>query len=85
MNYLITYDLNKPGQDYEGLYQAIRKYRNYHSLESVWFIKTTDSVTDILENLAPYIDKNDLIFICEITTNMTGRLHKQAWDFLKSN
>ncbi|GAB1444369.1 hypothetical protein MASR2M39_32270 [Ignavibacteriales bacterium] len=82
MNYLITYDLNKPGQNYNELYAAIRSYRNYHPLESVWFIKSNATATAIFNALHPHIDKNDTLFVCEITSNRSGWIPKDAWTFL---
>ena len=83
-NYLVTYDLKKPGQNYQRLYDAIWKYRNIHPLESVWFIKSNDPATAISMNLQGFIDKDgsDLLFVCQIPTNFGWWLHQPAWDFL---
>lgn len=35
MTYLITYDLNRPRQDYQGLYQAIKQIGHWrHALQN---------------------------------------------------
>jgi hypothetical protein len=85
MNYLITYDLNKPGQNYNELYAAIEKYPNCHPLKSVWFVKSNANATTIYDDLKQHIDKNDTLFVCEITTNRNGWLLQSAHTFLKND
>jgi len=84
MKYLVTYDLNKTGQDYDGLYKAIKSYPYVHPMQSVWFIKTAQSASQISKNLMRHIDNNDSLFICEVTQNRDGWMDKGAWTFLGS-
>ena len=83
-NYLITYDLNKTGQRYEELYEAIKGYEYYKDMESVWFVKTSYSAEQIFEDLKKYIDENDRLFISEINDNRQGWLSQECWNFLES-
>jgi len=83
MKYLITYDLNRPGQDYEDLINAIKVYENIHVMQSVWFISTDEKAEEIYQYFKNYLDKNDNIFICEINSNRQGYLNKKYWEFLK--
>lgn len=83
-NYLITYDLKVPWHDYANLYIEIKRYPHIHALESVWFVKFNGSASDISEHLAKYVDKNDRLFISEITANYNGWLDQNKWDFLKN-
>ena len=65
-NFLITYDLKKPGQSYSELYEAIKNLGDWqHPLESMWMVKVNDSTSaqDIYNTLRPQIDENDLLFI----------------------
>ena len=84
--YMITYDLNKPGQNYDKLYEAIKKCSSnntwMHYLDSTWFIKTNLSTKQVFENLEPYIDKNDNILVMEVKNNYYGRLPNKAWEYL---
>lgn len=82
-NYCITYDLNKPGQDYDDLIEAIKSYDYIKVMKSTWFIKTTLTSTQIREHLMKHMDKNDSLFICEITSNRDGWLAKEVWEWLK--
>jgi len=81
-NYIVTYDLNKIGQDYDGLIKAIKNYQFAYPLKSAWFIKTNQSATEVSKNLRQYIDENDRLFIGEINYNRDGWLDKQYWNFL---
>ncbi len=80
---LITYDLNKPGQDYPGLYEALKSSGWWwHHLDSTWIVKTNDSPKSWYEKLAPILDKNDNVFIIELKKHYFGCLPKEAWDWL---
>ncbi len=79
---LYTYDLNKQGQDYTSLTNAIQKYNNKHVMYSVWFIKSNSSATEINNDLIKFIDQNDKIIISEITNNRNWYLEKDCWSFL---
>lgn len=86
MVYAISYDLNKVGQNYEALYEAIKSasYNNtwMHYLESTWIIKSYLSAEKIYEIIKPVVDDNDSFIIMEITKNYFGWLPKEAWEYL---
>ncbi|CYW60002.1 CRISPR-associated endonuclease Cas2 [Streptococcus sp. P25B114] len=84
--YIICYDLNIPNQRYEDLYKAIESLGAYCKLQkSVWIIKTSKEPVQIYEILAKAIDKNDDIFIAELTDNYYGWSHKDNWEFLSNH
>jgi hypothetical protein len=57
---LITYDLNKPGRDYDDLHNAIKKLGSWwHCLESTWIVDSTKAVSEIRDTLKAHIDSND--------------------------
>lgn len=65
--YLITYDLNRTGQNYPGLFTAIKGLgSNIHPLKSVWFVRSTKTAGQIRDVLKKHIDSNDQIFVGEI-------------------
>jgi hypothetical protein len=80
--YIITYDLNKPGQDYDSLIDAIKSYDNAYVLKSAWFVKTSRSSSEIYNHLGSFIDKTDRIFIAEITANWYCYLDQTVIDWL---
>jgi len=83
-NYIITYDLNKEGQDYTTLINIIKTYYHKHPLYSVWFIKSDKTSAEITNELLKYIDQNDRLFVSEITNNRNWFLEQEYWDFLNS-
>lgn len=63
-SYLITYDLRKPGQNYDELYKAIKDIGTWwHCLESNWIVKSNLSSVQIRDKISPHIDKNDKLFV----------------------
>ncbi|WP_026582141.1 hypothetical protein [Bacillus sp. J33] len=87
--YLITYDLNKSGQNYESLYKEIKALGDwYHFMDSGWFVDvntfTYPNATSINDKLIKVIDKNDWLFVTMVTSDRNGWLPKDAWDWLNS-
>lgn len=86
MVYLITYDLNKEGQDYEALYKAIKGccYSWYRFMKSAWFVDTSKSEEQIRDCLLPVMDQNDLLFITKVSKQYKGWLTDDVWNWLKA-
>ncbi len=83
MIYSITYDLKKPGQDYNGLYEAIKGCGDWwHYLESTWLVDTTLDANGIWNRLSPHVDKNDHVLVIGVTKDYQGWLSNEAWDWL---
>jgi hypothetical protein len=83
MVYLITYDLNKSGQNYDGLYDAIKKIGKWwHYLDSTWLVETNMTSGQISEILLKEIDKNDRLLIIRVAADHAGWLTQKAWDWL---
>jgi len=86
-SYLINYDLRKPGQNYDGLYEAIKSYPSWaHPLESFWVVVSETASTQIRDNLAKHLDKNDgLIVVKSANSGAWQGLSKDLTDWLKKN
>ena len=85
MIYAINYDLKKPGQNYEALYQAIKGCGDWwHHLGSTWLVDTSLDANGIYNHLAPHVDKNDFILVIGVTRNYQGWLPEQAWEWINS-
>lgn len=83
---LVTYDLRTPGQDYSGLFPALKTAPDYcHALKSVWFLYTSENPSAWLEHLSPHLDSNDHIVIIEVVGNYSGRLPKTVWAWLEKH
>lgn len=67
-SYLISYDLNKPGQNYNDLYEAIKKIGTWwHHLDSTWIIRSSQSAEEIRDQLKANIDSNDKLIVIILT------------------
>jgi len=64
--YLISYDLSKPEQDYEGLISEIEKFDSLHIQKSVWLVDSNFESQEIYSMLKQFVDKNDKLFICPL-------------------
>lgn len=84
MIYIISYDLNKSGQDYNRLYNAIKSCSTSwcHYLDSTWLIDSSYSTSTIQETIRKCTDNNDLFVIMEVTRNYSGWLPQKAWDWI---
>lgn len=65
---IISYDLNRPGQNYSDLYEVIKKQGEWwHCLDSTWIVKTSRTTVQVRDAISPYIDKNDSLLVAELT------------------
>ena len=66
--YMVGYDLNKPGQNYDKLIKALQEdFDNWwHHLDSTWIIKTNMTAMKILKKLQPLIDSNDELLVARL-------------------
>ncbi|WP_431220561.1 hypothetical protein [Leifsonia xyli] len=86
--YLITYDLNSPGQKYEKLSEKIKAYGTYVKLmESTWMVSGYSlTAQGIYDNLSPVLDKNDNIFVVNVSgQDRQGWLDQEIWDWIRKN
>ena len=64
---LITYDLNRPGQDYPGLLEEIRSTSWARLSESSYAVDTSESASAVYDRVRPHIDDGDNIFIITLS------------------
>jgi hypothetical protein len=84
MVHLITYDLNKKGQNYDGLYVAIQKLGKWwHYLDSNWLVETSYSTSQISEILKNELDNNDNLLVIRVFKDYDGQLPRVAWDWIR--
>ncbi len=72
----VSYDLRKPGRNYETLYKRLAEWKAVRALQSVWIIETTSTSAAIRDDLARHIDANDGLLV----TGLTG---EAAWQKLE--
>lgn len=80
----ISYDLSQPNRDYKALIDAIKAYGKWcHMQESFWLVRTDSPIADIRDYLAKFIDKDDSLFVGEMTGVTAWRkLSKPKSDWL---
>jgi len=84
--YQINYDLRKK-RDYQPLYDKLESYNGWcRPLESCYLICSNDPISQILNNLTQVIDKDDGIFVTQLT-GLAGweGLSKQAGEWIKKH
>lgn len=84
--YIISYDLNNPGQDYTKLFQKIESLGEALRIQkSVWLLKANSTSADkIATALHEDMDNSDLLFVSELQkSNYQGWMNKTYWDWIK--
>lgn len=86
MVYMITYDLNKSGKDYSGVYQAIKDASDgawCHYWDSSWLIRSSyTSAGSVFEKIKPHLDSDDRCIVIECRNNKQGWLTQAQWDYI---
>lgn len=67
--HMVSYDLSQPNRDYPKLIEKIKSIGASwaHPSESVWMIDTNLSVGAVRDGLKTVIDKDDTLFVVEMT------------------
>jgi hypothetical protein len=83
--YLVSYDLDKPGQDYKDLIQALQNLGAVKPLYSEWVLRHPWSSAQIRDYLWQFMDSNDRLLVMEIAGEsawinlmLTNEVFKQA-------
>jgi len=87
MIYSISYDLNKPGQNYNELFEAIKKCGSSYirPLKSLWLVDTALSATAIWDRLSAHVDSNDRMLIVRFSIDHSGWLNKDDWAWINTH
>ena len=64
--YLVSYDLDKPGQDYPDLIKRLEEFGAKRILYSEWFLSHTATAAQLRDDLLRFLDNNDRILVCEL-------------------
>ena len=67
-DFLITYDLRSPGQDYDSLQRKLRALDARKILESVWLTRPGESAGQLLDGLLAHLDDNDRFLVIRLAT-----------------
>lgn len=85
-SFLVTYDLCKPGQNYEKLIEEIKRFGTYAKInDSSWVIIQDCQSVDVRDKLKPHIDSNDKLFVAKLTGQAAWTKCSCTNDWLKVN
>jgi len=71
--YLVSYDLDKPGQEYPPLLSRLRELGAQRILFSEWFLVNNATPAAIRDDLSRFLDANDRILVVELKNNAAWR------------
>lgn len=82
--YLITYDLNTPGQKYNCLYKAIEKSfpHRWNEMNNIFIVQSNNSAEQIRNYLSSCIDSNDKLLVVKLATGISS---EAAWQGINKN
>ena len=82
---MVTYDLNRPGQNYRDLIEAIKGLGCpwCHCLKSAWLLDTRLSAQEVSDLLVPHIDQSDYLLVIEVNPDGSqGWMLNEVWDWI---
>lgn len=81
---LVTYDLNKAGQNYEALIEEIKQLGTWAKVQqSVWYLYTSYSDDEVLDRLSKVTDFNDSIFVANMNNASCRGLSSEVQKFIE--
>ena len=84
--YLVTYDLNKPGQHHAAVLEEIKKSAGWARLsESSYVVSTGDTPQALLARIRAVADANDTIYIITLKSPYSGFGPSTVNSWLESN
>lgn len=85
--YLITYDLNTPGQNYDKVIEKIKESSSAWCSywKSSWLIKSNLTPNQITDKIKPFLDGSDRLIVIEVTNNYQGWMAEDEWTWIKKN
>lgn len=75
----VSYDLLKPGKDYNSLYARLGTHGAKRVLYSQWMLKSNLTAAQLRDDLKMFIDSNDRLLVIDVTTGA------MAWTTLEAN
>ena len=82
--FVVSYDLDKPGQDYSGLVNRLKQHGATRIQYSQWVLRSTWTAMQLLNDLGAYLDSNDRILVVQVAGDwayrnlMGGQAFKEA-------
>ena len=84
--YCVSYDLNQAGQNYNALYDELKKSPGWcHPLDSTWLISTGETAQQLSDRLCRHLDNNDTLLVIGVTKEYAGWLTQDTWDWMRTD
>ena len=84
--YCVSYDLNQAGQNYNALYDELKKSPGWcHPLDSTWLISTGETAQQLSYRLRRHLDNNDTLLVIGVTKEYAGWLTQDTWDWMRTD
>ena len=84
--YCVSYDLNQAGQNYNALYDELKKSPGWcHPLDSTWLISTGETAQQLSDRLRRRLDNNDTLLVIGVTKEYAGWLTQDTWDWMRTD
>jgi hypothetical protein len=75
-NLFVEYDLNKPGQDYPKVHEAIKALGAWARIHpSFWYVKSPLTASQMAEKIWRAMDHNDSLIVVDATNNQCSWFH----------
>lgn len=84
----VDYDLRRPGQDYEGLIEALKATGSWaRPCQSTWLVSTAETAADLRDRLAQHLDDTDKLLVMDVTrADWASRgLTKEVTDWVRAS
>jgi len=82
----VSYDLNKSGQNYNALYDELKKSPGWcHALDSTWLVSTTETAQQLSDRLRRHLDNNDTLLVMAVAKDNAGWLPQSTWDWINKH
>lgn len=85
---LVGYDLHKPRQEYEALWDALREMGTWwHHLDSTWIVRTELTPVQLRTQLRQLIDGDDEVLVIDVSGRSWAGcgFEQRAYNWLKKN
>lgn len=84
--YMVSYDLQAPGQNYNDLIAELEDSDNWwHYLKSSWIVITDETAQELSDRLIQHIDQNDKLLVIQVCDDSQGWLPPGAWEWIAEN
>jgi hypothetical protein len=85
---LVGYDLNRPGQNYASLFEALKAVPLWwHYLDSTWLLRTEETPVALRDRLSAHIDVGDELLVIDVSgrAGAWSGFDKRGGQWIKDN